>query len=386
MTTRERALELDRSDALASFRDEFVIPDDGVVYLDGNSLGRTPKATVARLKQLVETEWAADLITSWDHWLDLPRRVGDRMSAIIGSRPGEVAVHDNTTLNLFQGVYIALNLRPERKVVAVATDEFPTDRFIVGGIAKERGLEIRPISEDMPLDDVAVVVRSVIDYRTAALCDVASFQRRADAAGAMVLWDLSHTAGAIEFDVHALGVKLAVGCTYKFLNGGPGAPAFTFVSSELHAHVDQPIKGWFAQKAQFEMDKPFEPHDDIRRVLLGTPHMLSLAAAEEGIALSARAGMPAIAAKGRALTTFAIECVDAFGLTTSTPRDSAHRGNHIAVHDPRAKRLVADLARHHKVIADVRPPDIVRMGLSPLTTRFADVYDGISHLASLIRA
>lgn len=384
MTTREHALSLDAADPLAPFRHEFVIPDDDLVYLDGNSLGRTPKATVQRLSKLIETEWAADLITSWDHWLDLPRRVGDRMGAIIGSRPGEVAVHDSTTLNLFQGVHIALGLRPDRRVIVIADDEFPTDRYVVEGIAKDNDLTVRSLTDDVRLDDVAVVVRSVIDYRSAAMCDVADFQSRATAAGAMVLWDLSHTAGAVEFDVHALGVELAVGCTYKFLNGGPGAPAFTFVAERLLASARQPINGWFAQKDQFEMERPFEPHDDIRRVLLGTPHMLSLAAAEEGIALSARAGMPAIAAKGRALTSFAIECIDAFGLVTSTPRDAMKRGNHVAVHDPRAKQLVADLARDHRVIADVRPPDIVRLGLSPLTTRFTDVYDGISRLAQLI--
>ena len=185
---------------------------------------------------------------------------------------------------------------------------------------------MRPFTDDMHLDDVAVVVRSVIDYRTAELCDVAGFTSRARAAGALVVWDLSHAAGAIEFDVHALGVELAIGCSYKFLNGGPGAPAWTYVHADLHAHVRQPIQGWFAQKDQFAMERPFEPHDDIRRVLLGTPHMLSLVAAEEGIALSARAGMPAIAAKGRALTAFALEIIDELGLETSTPRDPQRRG------------------------------------------------------------
>ena len=384
MTSRERALELDRVDPLAPFRNEFVVPDDDLVYLDGNSLGRTPRATVDRLRHLMESEWAGDLITSWDHWLDLPRRAGDRMGAIIGSRPGEVALHDSTTLNLYQGVHIALALRPDRRVIAVADDEFPTDRYVVEGIARDNGLTVRSLADNTNLDDVAVVVRSVVDYRSAARCDVADYQRRASVSGAMVLWDLSHTAGAVEFDVHSLGVELAVGCTYKYLNGGPGAPAFTFVTSELHPRVRQPIQGWFAQKDQFEMERPFEPLDDIRRVLLGTPHMLSLAAAEEGIALSARAGMPAIATKGRALTSFAIECVDHFGLTTSTPRDPDARGCHVAIHDPRAKQIVSELARDHGVIADVRPPDIVRLGLSPLTTRFTDVYDGIARLAGLV--
>jgi kynureninase len=382
--TRDDARILDRDDPLASFRNEFLIPDDEVVYLDGNSLGRTPKATVERLKRVVETEWAADLITSWSHWLDMPRRVGDRMGAIIGSRPGEVAVHDNTTLNIFQAVHMALGLRPDRKVVSVSPDDFPSDRYVVEGIAHDLGLEVRPLSPDIDLHDVAVVVRSVIDYRTAEMADVAGFTARAREAGAIVVWDLSHAAGAVEFDVHALGVELAIGCSYKFLNGGPGAPAWTYVHADLHSAVRQPIHGWFAQKDQFAMERPFEPHDDIRRVLLGTPHMLSLVAAEEGIALSARAGMPAIAAKGRALTDFALSIVDELGLHSSTPRNATKRGCHVAVHHHDAADLVDRLAREHKVIADVRPPDIVRLGLSPLTTRFTDVWDGLHTLRALM--
>jgi kynureninase len=384
MISRETALALDVADPLAPFRDEFVIPDPDVVYLDGNSLGRTPKATVARLQQVVEQEWAADLIHSWEHWLDLPRRVGDRLGAIIGSRPGEVAVHDSTTLNLYQGVHIALGLRPDRRVIVVPADEFPTDRYVVEGIAADKGLTVRALTDDVDLSDVAVVVRSVIDYRTAERADVAAFTARAREQGALVLWDLSHTAGAIEFDTHALGVELAVGCTYKFLNGGPGAPAFTFIATELQKHAHQPIHGWFAQKDQFEMERGFDPHDDIRRVLLGTPHVLSLVAAEEGIALSARAGMSNIAAKGRALTTFALDTCDHFGLTTSTPRDPERRGCHVAVHVPEAKRMLNELATR-KVVADMRPPDILRLGLSPLTTRFVDVWDGLRTLAELLR-
>jgi kynureninase len=240
------------------------------------------------------------------------------------------------------------------------------------------------LTPDIDLSDVAVIVRSVIDYRTAEVCDVAAYTTHAREQGALVLWDLSHTAGAIEFDIHALGVELAVGCSYKFLNGGPGAPAWTFVAQHLQSQIQQPIKGWFAQKDQFAMEKPFETHDDIRRVLLGTPNMLSLVAAEEGIALSGRAGMPAIAVKGRALTEFASQVVDHFGLSTSTPRDANKRGCHIAVHHHDAKRLVNELATKHKVIADVRPPDIVRLGLSPLTTRFTDVWDGLEKLSRLI--
>lgn len=384
MTSRAHAEELDRRDPLSGFREDFLIPDESLVYLDGNSLGRTPKATIARLRTVVESEWAKDLIRSWEHWLDLPRRIGDRMSDIIGSRPGEVAVHDNTTLNLYQGVHIALGLSPDRRVIAIGDHEFPTDRYVVHGIAQHLGMEVRSLSEGMDLDDVAVVVRSVVDYKTAELCDVRAFTAACRSAGVTVLWDLSHAAGAVEIDVHDLGIDLAVGCSYKFLNGGPGAPAWTFIAEHLHSRSHQPIHGWFAQKDQFEMDRGFEPHDDIRRVLLGTPHILSLVAAEEGIALCARASMPAIAAKGRSLMQFAMETIDHFGLETSTPEDPHRRGCHVAIHHDRAKEVVRDLARHYGVIADVRPPDIVRFGLSPLTTRFADVWDGMECLSSLV--
>ena len=267
----------------------------------------------------------------------------------------------------------------------VADDEFPTDRYVVHGIASDLGLSVRSLEATTDLSDVAVVVRSVIDYRTAEIADVKGFTDEARRAGAMVIWDLSHTVGAIEFDVHELGVELAVGCTYKYLNGGPGAPAFTFIAEPLQGHAQQPIRGWFAQKDQFAMERPFEPHDDIRRVLLGTPHILSLVAAEEGIALSARAGMKAIAAKGRALTAFGLEVCDHFALRTSTPRDPSRRGHHLAVHHPDAKALLSELAAN-KVIADSRPPDILRLGLSPLTTRFTDVWDGLETLHRLAQS
>lgn len=384
MSTRARAQDLDEADPLARVRSEFVIPDDSLVYLDGNSLGRTPKATITRVHHVLENEWAAGLIRSWDSWLDLPRQIGNRMCDIIGSRFDEVALHDNTTVNLYQGVHIALGLQPERTVIAIGAHEFPTDRYVVEGIARDKNLTVRNLTDDMDLSDVAVVVRSVVDYRTAALCDVRAFTEQCRRAGALVVWDLSHAAGAIEFDVHDLGVDVAVGCTYKFLNGGPGAPAWTFITADLHSRANQPIHGWFAQKEQFAMDRAFDPHDDIRRVLLGTPHILSLVGAEEGIALSARVGMPAIAAKGRALTTFAFDVIDHFALSTSTPRDPHLRGCHVAVHHPDAPRIVRTLAEEHGVIADVRPPDIVRLGLSPLTTRFTDVWNGIERLHSLI--
>lgn len=382
--TRADAAALDAADPLGTYRDEFVIPDPTLVYLDGNSLGRTPKATVARLHALTE-EWATRLIGGWEDWLALPPRVGDRLAPLIGARAGEVVVHDSTSVNLYQLVHAAVALRPQRSVLLVADDEFPSDRYVVQSVAASRGLAVRPFVEGCRLDDVAVVVRSLVDYRTAEVADLAGFTAEAAGAGALVIWDLCHAAGAIEVDLHAAGVELAVGCTYKFLNGGPGAPAFTFAAESLHSQLDQPIRGWWSHRDQFEMHTPYAPHADARRFLIGTPPVLALAGAEEGIALSARAGMAAIAAKTSALTRFGLALCAQAGLSTPTPTDDARRGGHVAVRHPDARAIVPRLAAECHVLADFRPPDIVRLGCSALTTRFTDVYDGIDavlHLAT----
>ncbi len=378
------ARALDAADPLARFRDQFVIADQTVAYLDGNSLGRAPKRTVARLQHVVHHEWAGRLIHSWTDartdWVGLPVRVGDRLAPLIGAAPGEVVVHDSTTVDLYQLVHAALDLRAGRQVIAVDAGEFPTDRYVIDGIAARTGHEVREGFDD--LDDVAVAVRSVVDYRSAARVDVRAETARARDAGALVIWDLSHAVGSIELDLHAAGAQLAVGCTYKYLNGGPGSPAFTYVAADLQASLPQPIWGWFAQRRQFRMDTGFDPHPDIRRVLLGTPAVLSLSAADEGIALVAEAGMAAIAAKGSALTGFALRLCDQYGLHSSTPSDPARRGAHVAVHHPRAAELVPALAERG-VVTDLRMPDIVRVGCSALTTRFVDVWRCLDVLAEL---
>ena len=378
MITRDEALALDSVDPLAHFRDRFHIPQPHVVYLDGNSLGMPPKRTIERITEIYEHDWATGLIRSWDHWLDMPQRVGDVLAPLIGAGPGEVVVHDTTTLNVYQLVHGALGLNPGRRVIAISEHDFPTDRYVVDGIAHSLGLEVRHGFDR--LDDVAVVVRSVIDYRTAEMVDVAAETARAHAAGALVVWDLSHAVGAVAIDLHACGVQLAIGCSYKFLNGGPGAPAWTYVAKELQTSIRQPIWGWFAAVDQFAMGPQFEPRPDITRMLLGTPTIMAVAAAEVGIALSAEAGITAIHAKGSELTRFAIDLCDQFGLATPTPRDPARRGNHVAIEHAHAKRVVADLTARD-IIFDFREPNIIRAGCSPLTTRFVDVFDGITAIA-----
>jgi kynureninase len=382
MTARSVAEALDHDDPLAHWRDEFVVSDPGRVYLDGNSLGMTPRRTLEALRRVVEDQWAGDLIESWwrHDWLDLPLRVGDELAPVIGAAPGEVAVHDSTTIGLFQLVNVALDLVPGRRVVAVSPAEFPTDRYVVEGIARLRGLEVRPDPDD--LDGVDVVVRSLVDYRTAERVDLAAQTRRAARAGATVVWDLSHAAGVMAVDLGGAGAELAVGCTYKFLNGGPGSPAFTFVASALHDRVVQPVWGWFGQTDQFAMERPFEPRPGIGRLLNGTPAVLALTAAREGIALTAEAGIRAIEAKSRKLTALGLDLADELGLDTITPRDPARRGGHVAVRHPDSVRLHGRLA-DTGVIVDRRDPDVLRLGLSPLTTRFVDVHDALTTLARL---
>ena len=382
MIGRDDAQALDAADPLAHWRDAFVIPDPDLIYLDGNSLGRTPKRTVAALHRVVE-EWAGDLIASWwEHdWLNLALTVGDELAPLIGARPGEVAVHESTTIGIFQQINVALDLVAGRRVIAIDDADFPTDRYAVEGVARLRNCEIRHGLDD--LVGVDVVVRSLVDYRTAEVADLANETARAADHGATTVWDLSHAAGVLELDLPSANVELAVGCTYKFLNGGPGAPAFVFVSKHVHQRVVQPIWGWFAQSEQFAMERSFDPRTGIGRMLNGTPPVLGLTAAREGIALTVEAGIAAVADKARRLTEFAIGLADQYGLETPTPREPARRGGHVAIRRHDARRL-HELLADRKVVVDYRDPDVLRLGLSPLTTRFIDVFDAMSILARLV--
>lgn len=384
MIERSDAQELDAVDPLARWRNEFVIPDPELIYLDGNSLGRTPKRTVEALHRVID-EWAGDLISSWwEHdWLNLALTVGDELAPLLGAGPGEVVVHESTTVGIFQQVNVALDLTGDlgrRKVVAVADGDFPTDRYVVEGIARRRDVEVRHRLDD--LAGVDVVLRSLVDYRTAEMTDLPRETARARHEGAVTVWDLSHAVGVLELDLPGAGVDLAVGCTYKFLNGGPGAPAFVYVSKRIHDRATQPIWGWFAQNEQFDMERSFDPRPGIGSMLNGTPPVLGLTAAREGIRLSVEAGIGAIAEKARLLTGFGIDLADQFGLENVTPRDASRRGGHVAIRHTDAGRLHDELTAR-KVIVDRRDPDILRFGMSPLTTRYVDVFDAFTALADL---
>jgi kynureninase len=379
--TRHDALGLDSADPLGRWRHEFLLPDPDLAYLDGNSLGMPPKRSISEVERVMREEWAGDLIRSWSHWVDLPQRTGAVLAPLLGVDPDEVVVHDSTTLNIYQHVHIALAMRPDRRVICVEETDFPTDLYVVQGIAARTGHEVRCGFDE--LADAAVVLRSLVDYRTAAIADLAGETQRARESGAVIIWDLSHAVGVLDLDLHAAGVELAVGCSYKYLCGGPGAPAWSYVARGLHDHIDQPIWGWFAQRDQFDMSSTFTKRTDIGQLLLGTPGILGLAAAKAAFELVVEAGIAVIRAKAAALTDLAIRLCDQWALDTPTPRDAARRGGHVSVRHRDAALLTRQLAEHG-VIADFRQPDLVRLGCSPLTTRFVDVFDGVKRIADLL--
>ena len=387
MIERADAEALDAADPLGGFRDRFLVHDPDVVYLDGNSLGRLPLATARRLQEAVEREWGTELVGAWDHWIELPVQVGDEIGRVIGAAPGKVAVSDSTTVNLYKLAVAALRHKRDRRVVVVDPGEFPTDRYVLTGLAPDA--EVRwasPADVDAALapGDVALVVYSLVDYRTAELRDLRAITQRVHDAGALALWDLSHAAGSVPVDLDGAGVDLAVGCTYKYLNGGPGSPAFLYARTDLHAVLDQPIHGWFGQREQFVMGPAYDPQPDIRRLLTGTANVLALHAIREGVALTIEAGVDALRAKSIAQTDLAVDLFDAWlvdlGFTLGSPRDSARRGSHVAVRHPDGAAIADRLWRDARVVVDFRMPDVIRLGIAPLYTRYVDVWDALARL------
>jgi kynureninase len=386
VVARSGAEALDRSDPLGHLRDRFVFPDD-TIALDGNSLGRLPRSTLDRLERVVQREWAAGLVRSWDDWMDLPRRVGDLIGcALLGARPGEVVVGDSTSVNLFKLASAALRAAPHRPVIVTDPGNFPTDRYVLEALGPVRWVE-RPGSAGFG-DDVGLVSFAHVDYRTGEVADLPSITKAAHAAGARVLWDLSHSAGVVPVDLAAHEVDLAVGATYKYLCGGPGAPSLAYVRHDLIESLRSPIPGWIGHRDPFAMEPRYEPASDVRRFLAGTPTILALACVEEGAQLLATAGMAAVREKVIELTSFAVSLAESWlvplGVTLASPRDPDRRGAHVALLHPKAELVSAALAEVG-VLTDFRRPDVLRLGLAPLSTRYVDVWDALDRLRTVLQ-
>ena len=396
---RERAAALDAADPLAHHRDRFARSEGLVAYLDGNSLGRPLAATRERLASFVDGPWAGRLIRSWDEgWMDAPTELGDTLGRVaLGAAPGQTVVADSTTVLLYKAARAALEARPGRRVIVADTENFPTDRFVLEGIAAERGLELRWITPDPEAGvtpeevaaavgpDTALVLLSHIAYKSAYVADLPGITRLVHDAGALVLWDLCHSAGAVPLSLDADGVDLAVGCTYKYLNGGPGSPAFAYVATGLQDRVRQPVQGWMGSADPFAMGPAYEPASGIRQMISGTPPIVGMLPMRDMLDLLDEAGMPEVRAKSTALTGFVIDVADAYlpGVRVVSPRDPERRGSHVMLDHPDFRRVVAQ-AWERGVVPDFRPPQGLRVGLSPLSTSFTEVAVGLWVIRELL--
>ena len=399
---RNDAENRDATDPLASLRTQFVIPDEKLIYLDGNSLGRLPRASLDRVQEVVAGEWGDRLIRSWnERWQTLPQTVGDYLGQhFLGAAAGQVVVSDSTSVNLYKLACAALDARPDRTVIVSDLNNFPTDRYVLEGLAAARGLELKLVEFDELLgptadqlrpvldDRTALVSLSQVDYRSSALADLASVNQVVHDAGALALWDLCHSAGSVPIELDATGTDFAVGCTYKYLNGGPGSPAFLYANASLIDSVRQPIWGWYGQRDQFAMGQGYDPVASATRFLVGTPQVVGVSLVDSGARVLAEAGIKPLRDKGVALTEFAIELFDAWlapiGFSLGSPRDAAVRGSHISVRHPEAYRICRALIEQHDVIPDFREPDRVRLGMAPSTTRFVDVWDAFDAMRRIV--
>jgi kynureninase len=402
---RQRAAELDAADPLAGYRGHFIGTDTDLSYLDGNSLGRPLKRTSGDISTFIHEGWGGRLIRGWDEeWLDLPQAIGDQLGrAVLGAAPGQVIIADSTTVVLYKLIRAALAAvkDPARTEIVLDTDNFPTDRYLVEGIAREEGLTLRWIDADpasgVTLDQVreavgpatAVVLLSHVAYRSGFLADLPGITAAVHDAGGLMVWDLCHSAGSVELELDACGVDFAAGCTYKYLNGGPGSPAFAYVNARHLGGLSQPIWGWMGRKDAFEMGPGYEPAPGIRGFLSGTPAIFGMIAMRGTLDLIEEAGMPAIREKSRRLTAYALELYDAWlapaGVKLATPRDPELRGSHITVDHPAFREVTAALWEKD-VIPDFRAPQGIRVGLSPLSTDFAEVHRGMDAIRALLPA
>jgi kynureninase len=392
--TRDDCTARDAADPLAAYRDEFVLPD-GVIYLDGNSLGALPAHTAAHLQHVVAEEWGQGLIRSWNDagWFDKPRTLGDRIGRLIGAGPGQVVVCDSTSVNVFKALTAALRLRPGRDVVVGDRDNFPTDLYMMqGATGALGGYEQRLIAAgglqlaDVLDESVAAVVLTHVDYRTGRMYDMAAVTAQVQAAGALMIWDLCHSVGALPVDLDGCGADLAVGCSYKYVNGGPGAPAFVYVASRHQEAATQPLSGWHGHADPFAFTPDYAPAPGITRFLVGTPHLLSYAGLEASLEIWDRVDLAELRTKSLALTDLFIELVEARvgeHVEVVTPRDHAVRGSQVSLrHEDGYAPMQALIERG--VIGDFRAPDLMRFGFTPLYVGYADVWDAVDVLTDVL--
>ncbi|WDA42127.1 kynureninase [Erythrobacter sp. BLCC-B19] len=390
MTPEARAADFDAADPLAGYRERFTLPE-GVIYLDGNSLGALPKATPARLQAVIEGEWGEGLIRSWNDagWFDMAGRVGGKIAPLIGAQPHEVIACDSTSVNLFKLIAAALAMRPGRKVVLSEPGNFPTDLYMIAGL-EAQGLATRRLAERDRLaealgDDVALLMLTHAHYKTGALHDMAALTRAAHEAGALVLWDLSHSTGALPVDLNGVDADFAVGCGYKYLCGGPGAPAFAFVAERHHAALQQPLTGWFGHAAPFAFSDDYAGAPGIERLQCGTPPVLGLAALEVGVDLIAEIGVGRLYAKSQALSEFFLESLMAHDVTLElvSPPRASDRGSQLSFRHPEAYAICQALIARG-VIGDFRAPDVLRLGFAPAYLSFANMAAAARHLAEVL--
>jgi kynureninase len=406
VTDREYALELDKNDPLAHFKSQFVISDPEMCYLDGNSLGRLPKATITAINDLMTKEWGPEVVTGWSHWVDEAQPTGDLLGqAALGAAPGQVLVCDTTSVNFYQLCLAAIQARPGRTTIITDAANFPTDRYILDGIAKQFGLNLVIIDNEDPAiarherittevlapylnNDVAMVTLEVIQYRSGARTDLKSITDQVRAIGALVVWDASHAVGAIELNLDANGVDLCVGCTYKYGNSGPGSPAWLYVSQRVQSELQVPIQGWFAQDAQFEMGPVFERSQTIRGFQIASPSLMGVRCVQTAFSMIKEAGIDAIAHKAAVGTQMMIELYDAWlaplGIELNTSRNAKERGGHISLVHPDAAQICVAMRTISNVIPDYRTPNSIRLAISPLPTSYVEIWDGFERMRDLV--
>lgn len=399
MKTREACVNADRQDPLAHVKEQFDLPP-GVLYLDGNSLGVLPKTAAARAAQVITEEWGTGLIRSWNTagWFDLPARLGDKLGSLLGAREGELVVTDTTSLNIFKALAAALRIQqqkhPKRRVILSERDNFPTDLYMIQGMIDllQQGYEMRLIDDDLPLDkalddSVAVMLLSHVNYRSGHMHDMAAVTAQAHACGALAIWDLAHAAGAVPVDLNGANADFAVGCTYKYLNGGPGSPAFIWVAPRHTRDFWQPLSGWWGHSRPFDMAVAYEPAGGIRRYLCGTQPIVSLSMVECGLDVARAAGMDEVRKKSLALSDLFIDLVESrcagHPLTLVTPRKHADRGSHVSFRHPNGFEVMQALIARG-VIGDYREPEVLRFGLTPLYFGYADVWDAVDILKDVL--